>query len=110
MIHKCFWELSLFFFFLENELKKYTKQTSLVVERIRLCLPVQGTWVQSLVQEGFTFQGVLNLCAVTLKPMSLEPVFHNKRSHCNEKPTHHKEEFSLLFTTRESLLSNEDPV
>ena len=27
-----------------------------------------------------------------LKPMCLEPVLHNKRSHHNEKPTHHSEE------------------
>ena len=27
-----------------------------------------------------------------LKPAHLEPVLRNKRSHCNEKPTHHKEE------------------
>ena len=27
-----------------------------------------------------------------LKPMPLEPVLHNKRSHRNEKPTHRSEE------------------
>ena len=27
-----------------------------------------------------------------LKPTHLEPVLHNKRSHCNEKPVHHNEE------------------
>ena len=27
-----------------------------------------------------------------LKPMCLEPMLHNKRSHRNEKPTHHNEE------------------
>ena len=36
---------------------------------------------------------LLSLCSRVwelqlLKPMSLEPVPHNKRSHCNEKPTH----------------------
>ena len=30
--------------------------------------------------------------ATLLKPEHLEPVFHNKRGHCNEKPEHHKEE------------------
>ncbi|KAJ8783224.1 hypothetical protein J1605_009832 [Eschrichtius robustus] len=30
-----------------------------------------------------------------LKPVSLEPVLCNKRSHCNEKPAHHNEE---MFT------------
>ena len=28
-----------------------------------------------------------------LKPMCLELVLHNKRSHCNEKPSHHSEEY-----------------
>ena len=32
---------------------------------------------------------------------ALEPVLHNKRSYCNEKPEHHKEEQPQL-TTRES--------
>ena len=27
-----------------------------------------------------------------LKPMFLEPMLHNKRSHSNEKPAHHSEE------------------
>ena len=27
-----------------------------------------------------------------LKPPSLDPVLHNKRSHCNEKPTRYNEE------------------
>ena len=30
--------------------------------------------------------------------MHLEPVLHNKRSHCNEKPTHHNEELLLLLS------------
>ena len=31
--------------------------TSLVVQRLRICLPLQGTWVQSLVQEDSTCCG-----------------------------------------------------
>ena len=38
-----------------------------------------------------------------LKPMCLEPVLLNKRSHLNEKPTHHNKEQPLLTTTIESL-------
>ena len=37
------------------------------------------------------------------KPTRLEPVLHNKRSHRNEKATHHKEESPPLTATRESL-------
>ena len=33
-----------------------------------------------------------SLCATTTEPACLEPVLHNKRSHGNEKPTHHNEE------------------
>ena len=40
---------------------------------------------------------LLSLCSRArkprlLKPVRLEPVLHNKRSHCNEKPTHCNEE------------------
>ena len=37
-----------------------------------------------------------------LRPMSLEPVLHNKGSHCNKKPVDHNEELPLLSATRES--------
>ena len=38
-----------------------------------------------------------------LKPVCLEPVLHNKRSHQDEKPVHHKKEEPPLAATRESL-------
>ena len=44
----------------------------------------------------------LSPCLTTTEPVHLEPVFCNKRSHRNEKPSHHKEEQSPLTTTRES--------
>ena len=37
-----------------------------------------------------------------LKPMRLQSVLRNKRSHCNEKPTHHNEGQPPLVATRES--------
>ena len=37
-----------------------------------------------------------------LKPMCLEPVLRNKRSHRNEKPVHRNEEQPPLAATRES--------
>ena len=46
-----------------------------------------------------------------LKPRHLEPVLRNKRSHRNEKPTHHNEEQPPLTETREKpACSNEDPM
>ena len=41
------------------------KRTSLVVQWLRICLPMQGTWVRSLVQEDPT------CCGAT------KPVRHN---------------------------------
>ena len=38
-----------------------------------------------------------------LKPVRLEPMLRNKRSHHNKKPVHHNEEWPPLTTTRESL-------
>ena len=86
--------------------------TSLVVQWLRICLPMQGTRVRSLVQEDPTCHGATkpvhhNYWACTLEPVShnywahvpqllkpacLEPMLHNKRSHCNEKHVHHNEE------------------
>ena len=58
------------------------------------------TWIWSLIREDPTCLGASQpvrhnswACALELgkyssEPMSLEPVLHNKRSHCNEKPKH----------------------
>ena len=50
---------------------------------------------------------LLSLCSRALKlqllkPVRLEPVLCNKRSHCNEKPAHRNEEKPPLAATRES--------
>ena len=50
---------------------------------------------------------LLSLCSRAhvlqlLKPVCLEPVLSNKRSHRNEKPAHCNEEWPQLATTRES--------
>ena len=86
--------------------------TSLVAQWLRICLPMQGTRVRSLVQEDPTCRRATKpmhhnywACALgpaccnywacmlqLLKPVCLEPMFHNKRSHHNEKPIHHNEE------------------
>ena len=67
---------------------------------IGIRLPMHWIWVQSLIQEDSTGFGatkptshnywarVLQL----LKPTHLEPVLHNKSSHCGERPVHHHEE------------------
>ena len=73
---------------------------------------MQQTWVLSLAWEDPICRGATKLvhhnywaCALEparhsywarapqlLKPACLEPVLHNKRSHCNEKPVHRNEE------------------
>ena len=71
---------------------------------------MQGTWVQSLVQEDPTCRGATkpvyhNYWAHVpqlLKPACLEPVLHNKRSHHNEKSVHRSERVALAR-------SNKDP-
>ena len=85
---------------------------SLVVQWLRICLPMQGTQVRALVWEDLTCRGATkfvrhNYWACALEPTShnywarvlqllksacLEPVLHKKRSHCDEKPAYHNEE------------------
>ena len=94
---------------------------SLVAQWLRIHLPMQGTRVRALVQEDPTCRGATKpvhhnywACALEpvshnywarvslLKPACLEPVLHNKRSHCIEKPVHRNEEWPPLAATRES--------
>ena len=89
---------------------------------LRICLPIQGTQVRALVWEDPTFHGATKpvrhkyqACAPEptshnywahvpqlLKPVHLEPMLRNKRSHRNEKLVHPNKEQSLLAATRES--------
>ena len=80
--------------------------TSLVVQWLRICLPVQGTWVWSLVWEDPTCNEASKFahhnswaCALEpksckyLSPQASKPVLprayaQNKRSHHNENPIH----------------------
>ena len=92
-----------------------------VAQWLGICLPMQGTRVGALVQEDPTCHRAAkpvrhNCWACALEPAShnywahvpqllklacLEPVLHNKRSHCNEKPLHHGKEWPPLTATRE---------
>ena len=55
--------------------------TSLVVQWIRIRLPMQGMQVQSLVHVP-----QVNLACAQLLTRHLKPVPCNKKNHCNEKP------------------------
>ena len=109
---------------LTTTVKKKLSGTSLVVQWLRICLPMQGTRVRALVREDPTCRRASkpvyhNYWACTLepanhnywarvpqllKPTRLEPVLHNKRSHRNEKPAHHNEEQPSLTTKLEKNL------
>ena len=65
---------------LEIYLQEIIMGTSLLAQWLRICLPMQGTWVQSLVQEDPT-------CCRATKPVlhnywgcALEPASHNYRA------------------------------
>ena len=102
--------------FLKIQIKK-NRGASLVVQWLRICLPMQGTQVQALVWEDPTCCRAAKpmhhnywACALEpaspnywahepqllepqiLKPVCLEPVLCNKRSHRNEEPTQRNKE------------------
>ena len=62
-------------------------RTFLVAKWIRICLPMQETWVPSLVWKIPHALEQLSLCTTTT-----ESVLHNNRSHHNEKSSHHNKE------------------
>ena len=84
---------------IEN-VKIRSEGTSLVAQWLRIHLPTQGTQVRSLVREDPTCRGATkpvrhNYWGRILqlpKPVRLEPMLRNKRSHHNGKHTHRNEE------------------
>ena len=96
----------------DHSFKKCIWGTSLVVQWLRIRLPIQGTRVRALVQEDPTCGGATKsvchsywACALEPeshdywarvlqlpKPARLEPVLRNKRSPRNEKPAHRNED------------------
>ena len=108
--------------FIQTRNKLLLNRASLVVQWLRIHLSIQGTRVQALAWEDPTWHRAIKpvrhnywACALEstshnyearmpqlLKPVRLEPVLCNKRSHCNEKPTHHSGEKPRLNATKES--------
>ena len=91
-------------------LKKGKRGTSLVLQWIEICPPMQQTWVWSLIQEDST-------CLRTSKPTHahnwtcvpqllkstcLEPALCNKRCCHGKQPSYPDEEYLQLAITRES--------
>ena len=83
----------------DPSLKKKSR-ASLVAQWLRISLPMQGTRVQALVREDPTCRRATKPVHHNYwarmpqlpKPVCLEPVLRNKRSHHNEKPAHRNEE------------------
>ena len=66
----------------KQRIKRNVPGTSLVVEWIRICLPRQETWVQSLVLEDPTCRRVAKLVLHKYWAFVLEPVLCNQRNPC----------------------------
>ena len=66
--------------------------TSLVVQWLRICLPMQGHGFDPWAGKIPHAAEQLNPCTTTTEPVHLEPVLRNKRGHRNEKPVHSNEE------------------
>ena len=101
---------------------KSSLETSLVAQWLRILLPMQGTWVRSLVQDDPTCRRATkpvhhnywawalepvshnswDCVPQLLKPVHLELVLCNKISYRNEKPAHCNKEEPPLAKARES--------
>ena len=84
--------------------------TSLVVQWVKIHLPMQGTHVdpQSWTIPCATEQ--LSLCTTITEPMCLEPMLCNQRGHCNEKLEHCKSSPCAHNRQRKPTQSNKDTV
>ena len=81
---------------------------SLVVQWSRICLPMQGTCVQSQVGEDPTCQGAAKPVAASTEARAPEPVLH-KRSPTVRSPRSESESSLCSLQTRQPACSNEDP-
>ena len=83
-----------------------------MVQWLRIHLPMQGTGVQSLVQEDPTchkatkpMHQLPSQCAAT-KPAGLEPVLCNRRSPRNEQPVHCKKHREKPLSSSKDCVAN----
>ena len=82
-----------------------------MVQWIRICLPMQGTQVWSLVWKDPTSRGAAKpVCCNYWSPSNLETTLCKERSHCNEKPSHRNEEqHPGMLQLGKSLYGNKNP-
>ena len=72
-------------------------------------LPMQQTWVRSLVRKDPHAAEQLSLDTTTVQSACLRPVLRNKRSQHNGKLEHCNQRTAPLSATKEGLRRNEDP-
>ena len=89
--------------------RKYISRTSPVVQWLRICLPMQGTQVLSLVLKILPAVEQLSPCATTTEPRCSRACAPQQKSHRSEKPMHHNEVTPSLSTTRESPCASARP-
>ena len=89
-------------FMILSKQKNVNFGASLVVQWLRICLPMHGTRVRALVWENPTCRGATRSVSHNTEPARLEPVLRNKRGRDSERPAHHDGERPLLAATRES--------
>ena len=84
---------------------------------MRICLPMHGTQVRSPAWEGSTRSRATNpvhrnyraRMLQLLKPVCLEPILCNQRSHLNEKLVHCNKREALTLRQRKPACGSEDP-
>ena len=78
------------------------RRASLVVQWLRICLPMQGTWVRALVWEDPTCHGATGPMSHNYWACASGACAPNKRGRDSERPAHRDEEWPPLATTREN--------
>ena len=83
----------------------------MVVQWIRICLPMWRTQLQSLVREGPTCLGATKAMHCSYRsPRAPEPVLYNQRIHLSEKLCTATGKQALFRDFRKPLGSNRGPV
>ena len=72
-----------------------SSRASLVVQWLRVRLPMQGTRVHAPVREDPTCCGAAGPMSMVAEPVRLEPVLRNGRGHNSERPAYCKKKISV---------------
>ena len=73
----------------QMEIKLPQNRTSLVVQWLGICLPMQGTWLWSLIWEDFTYHGATNPMRHNFWAHAPRVRAPQQKKHHSEKSVHH---------------------